>query len=75
MTGGSTSAIGAMSAARPLFHRKQKSIRDVAMSQSATSGSEQLHQTNSLFDHLVGEQYQRTGDIVADRFCGLKIDD
>jgi len=27
------------------------------------------------FDHLVGAEYQRAGDIVADGVCGLKIDD
>ena len=30
---GSNSAIAVMSAARPLFHRKRKSIRNLAMSQ------------------------------------------
>jgi hypothetical protein len=43
-----------MSAAKPLFHRKRKSLRDLVMSQMCQFPTQALEQTAWLFDHLVG---------------------
>jgi hypothetical protein len=56
---GSNSVIGVMSAARPLFPRKRKSIRGVAMSQTC-----QKRTLARLFDHLVGEGEQLVGHVM-----------
>jgi hypothetical protein len=45
---GSKSLIAVMSAARPLFHRKRKSIRDLAMSQECQKRAHAPQQTNPI---------------------------
>src|SRR5262245_16525090 len=63
-----------MSAARPLFHRKRKSIHDLAMSHSCQKRTHALQQTETLFDHLVGKRQKIVRDFDAKRLRGLKID-
>src|SRR6266481_8842740 len=63
-----------MSAARPLFPRKQTSIRDLAMSHSCQKATFALQQI-FLFDHLVGEREQIRWNFHSERLCRLEIDD
>src|SRR5262249_22795946 len=50
---GSDSVIAVMSAARPLFHRKRKSICDLAMSPKCQEATYAVQRTRLLFDHVV----------------------
>src|SRR5262245_12083991 len=64
-----------MSAARPLFHRKRKSICDLAMSQKCQEATYAPPQTAYLFDHFVGPDQQRSGKLNAERLGALQVDD
>jgi hypothetical protein len=72
------SVIAVMSAARPLFHQKRKSTRDLAMSHKcqklprADAANEMT--IVRLFDHLVGASEQRRWDCEAERPCGPEVE-
>src|SRR5262249_53166789 len=58
----------AMSAARPLFTRKRKSIRDLAMSHKCRSG----HDVAS-FDYFVGQLLKRASEVIKSRLFVVKV--
>jgi hypothetical protein len=68
---GSNSVVPVMSAARPLFPRKRKFIRDLAMSHSCQEATYAPQPTTPLFDHLIGTLLQKQRHLDADHLGGL----
>jgi hypothetical protein len=62
-----------MSAARPLFYRKRKSARDLAMSHKCLEATYAPQQRTPLFDDLVGKSEQLRWQFWAERLESQKI--
>jgi hypothetical protein len=56
---GSNSVIAVVSAARPLFHQKRKSICGLAMSQKCQKATNRIAAIDGLFDHLISGDHLR----------------
>jgi hypothetical protein len=64
-----------MAAARPLLHRKRKSIRDLTMSQKCQSRPNAPQQEGLLFDRLVSAGEHRRRHVQAEPLRGFEVDD